>query len=569
MDGVSSAFPPEDLPPTQLAWGTNIVVRGGRPSTRPGIDQLGYLPSGRFQGIGYFSQADGMLVASIAGRLYRITFGASGSFTVLNIPLAMDNSPTLRRAYFCETPSALIVQDGQSDAIIYDGAKARRSKWRKSEVPTGTHMAFGNGRLWLCVYGRELIAGDIATTPGSELLFTEAGFLLGGGRMAFPKDITALAFMTQIDTTTGYGALMAFARGITHSIHAEVTARDRWATTDGFTTVVFPEIGAAGGVCTVNQDLYWRGGDGAIRTLRQAVTDLSSPGNASVSEEVGRLLDYDSPDLLERCSSIYFGNRVLMTAAPRYDATGNVVFDRIVSLDCRPLATMRGKALPAYDGEWTGIGARQIISGTFNGQTRAFAVLCDSEGRNVLAEITERADADTRIVANNRNASPVLASMESRAFSFGDPERFKRLERLDLFASDIRGRVWVWVYFRADDEQEWTAWDDFWFTAEMTDSSTAEPHVWTRKLPGYTVQQKTLTIPEEFGSSGMMKHVGCTFQVRLEWQGACRISRLRLMASPLAEQQYAGERDESGVPYVDQDSVEYRNRNQQPYLVTQ
>lgn len=565
-DGVSSALPPEMLPATQVAWGRNITTRGGRPHTRPAIRQLGYLPSGRFQGIGYFSKAGGLLVTSIAGRLYRVSLSRDGFLTS---PIEMggfDNSPAQRRVWFCETPSALIVQDDQSRALFYDGARGRRSARSNDEVPIGSHMAYANGRLWTAIEGgTKLVAGDIydEAVAGSELRVTETNFLLGGGTYSFPQGITGLAFMPQIDTTTAYGALVVGSWGVVSSIHAEITARDTWQSTQGFETIVFPEVGALGGFVAINQDLYWRSADGAIRSFRQAVADMSGPGNAPISREVGRILDYDAPELLESGSAIYFGNRLLVTCAPYFDGRGNVVHDRVVSLDFAPIATMRGKSAPAFDGEWTGLGVRQLIVGVFDRRRRAFAVMADSEGRNILAEITEDGRQDRTLApigaAIQTKDHPVEASIETRAYSFGDITRLKRLERLDLFVSDVRERVFVWIFWRADFQSEWKEWDAFAFEPPPPSGKS----VWKKRSPGYATQAKTLTIPDIMEGE-TFAHIGCTFQLKLETKGQCQVG-FRLFASPLPEQTYAG-RASGGGYYIDQDGNPYTDQEGNTYI---
>ncbi|HEX2899824.1 MAG TPA: hypothetical protein VHS96_08910, partial [Bacteroidia bacterium] len=88
--GVSSAVAPELLPPGQFAWGGNIAIRGGKPHTRPPIVERLILPEGLHQGTGYFGVQGGMLVTSIAGRIYRLRIGAN-TFSYEEIPLSFVN----------------------------------------------------------------------------------------------------------------------------------------------------------------------------------------------------------------------------------------------------------------------------------------------------------------------------------------------------------------------------------------------------------------------------------------------------------------------------------------------
>jgi hypothetical protein len=349
-DGVNSSFRPDQIGSAQFAWAKNVTIRDGKPRTRSyKLVQRATLPKGLVQGGNYFSRDNGKFIVSIWGQLWRILVNAS-NVTVDQIPLEFRNSASLRSAWMCETAGSFLVQDGESDCIIYDGSTARRSNPLANEVPLGRQMAYGNGRLAVAVSGNQVKVGDITTqTFQSELLFTETNYLNGGGAFLFPYGVSALAFLPSNNTFSGFGSLMVFGKLFLNSQHLEITARNLWnaSTTQGFEVVVVP-VGACGQdvVIKVNQDLYFRDAQGEIWSVRSAVSDAGGPGNAPLSREVSRIVDFETEQLVQYSSAVYFDGRLLFLASPVVNRFGAASFKSIISLDAAPLQTMRGKSPP-------------------------------------------------------------------------------------------------------------------------------------------------------------------------------------------------------------------------------
>lgn len=538
--GVSTAVQPDLLPNTQFSWGQNIDLRGAKPATRPNFSQRLVLPSGLYQGGGYFGVQNGMLVVSIGGNLFRLRIGAR-DFSFEQIPLAFKNSGIIKQVWMQQTIETLIIQDGQSAPIFYNGSVATRAG--ANQVPLGRMMAYGNGRLWVAVGLRQLVAGDIRTnTPGSELSFTETNYLSGGGALYFPRGITGLAF-NAVTGTTDYGTLLVYSSNSLQSIRADITSRDQWQSYPGFVTNVLRTIGAAGqwGITEVNQDIYWRDASGGIRSLRSAVQDESGPGSAPISREVSRLVDYDSQQLLPWCSAIYFDNRLLMTSSPYLNIEGGISQKNLVSLDFAPISTMQGKQAPAYNGAWSGANWAQLFTGQFNGKQRAFGITSDSDGFNRLWEFSTR-DRDDIFLACEAGAGsqPITAVLEYPRIDFGSPKDRKQLQRCDVWLSDVSDAVDLKAYWRSDNTQKWTEWNEVSVCATVEDASTSAPHTWKNLLPQQRPQIKSFTIPDGLDEiTDYALQVGFQFQVRLVWTGSCRIQRTMLWSSPLDQTDYA------------------------------
>lgn len=542
--GVSSAYAPELLPDNQTAWMLNGQNRGGKPSSRPNFAFRLNLPPGLVQGCEYFGVQNGMLVASIAGRLYRLrTIG--NSFECAEIPLSFVNSPIIKQVWMRQTVETLVVQDGQSDAIFYDGSTATRSV--TGQVPRGRQMDYGNGRLWVAVNANEVVAGDIRTgTPGSELFFTEATYLTGGGKLFFPKDMTGMSFIP-VTGQSDYGALLVFGAGETNAIRADITSRDDWGKIPGFVTGILRSVGAASqwSIVSVNQDLFWRDSNGGIRSIRNALADEAGPGSSPLSREVARLTDFDSQSLLPFCSGVYFDNRLLMTSSPYLLPNGGVGWKGIIALDFAPLSSIEGKSQASYDGQWSGLQFVKLVGGDFHGKNRAFAIATDQFGNNQLWEFGTGARADiipagctdgTASIDENR----IVSYVEYPLRDFGQSKARKRLERCDVWLSSINGDLDLQVYWRADNSQKWISWDQAETCAQTSDPSTTEPHVWKNLRPQERPQFKTFTIPQRINEViKYAAHVGFEFQIRLKWTGRARIHRVMLHATQLPDPNYA------------------------------
>ena len=544
--GISSAWEPELIPDNQLPWMINGRIRGGKPSTRPVLRQRLILPKGLIQGASYFSVQKGMIVIMIDGRPYRIRI-QNQTFSSEGIQLDWYNSPVIQVNWMVETVGSLVIQDGQSYPIIYDGSTGRRSDVANHEVPMGRQMAYGNGRLWVAIDDNDVVAGDIVTrTFQSELKFTEETYFLGGGAFYFPFKISGMSFVPA-SGAAGYGSLMIYGNENTHGIRADIASRDLWPTFPGFIQPVLLNTGAIShfSLTQINQDVYWRDGSGAIRSLRSAaVAEVSGPGNTALSREVSRITDFESVHRLTQCSAVHFGNRLIMTASPFINIYGATSYKNLISLDFAPLSSMRTKAPPAFDGQWNGLNFVRLVTGEFRGVKRAFAITTDDDENNRLWEIEDADSSDSYFtcVADEQVEvlSPVPMVIEYPRRNWGDPKRRKGLQRCDVYISGLDGRAALTVYWRADNYQKWTQWDETQICAKTTDASTTDPHVWKNLLTQERPQVKTFSIPDgENYITERALHVGFEFQVRIVLQGKAKIHRVVVYASMLDEEQFA------------------------------
>lgn len=511
--GVDAGRAPENLDANQCEQAENVTFRGGHPMPRPGwrkmaegfrgADPLGnyhcyyvggldagmdgngnwrqvaghdaptIYKNGYFQGACTFSPHSpngDCIMAMIGGRLYKIVPQKNTAEVTEITPIVDNFSPYPGKAayrnrwnnsiaYMIQADKFLIVQDGQAKPIIYDAQTARRSRSDSTdaalkEVPVGTIMAYGMGRICVVVNDRDIAFGDLygshldtQTDPADSLpLFTERNFLAGGFDAAIPFQqgvATGMAFFPQLDTSTGTGPLLVFAERGAASFALDLD-RSVWQTS-AFQTIALLTTGLRGSrsVSVVNEDLWFRSDDG-VRGFRQARSEQYGWAHIPLSTNVRQYLENDSQELLKYASGIYFDNRVLTTTSPVWN-NGRVYHEGVVVADFDILSSFGSKSKEAWDGHWL-VGTRenqpinlptqkicQLVSGTINGVARAFAFCLDttqSPPVNQLYELTstERSDWD---------GVPVDWEFDSRSFNFVQGQQSTPYTEVELYDGDI------------------------------------------------------------------------------------------------------------------------------------
>ena len=321
------------------------------------------------------------------------------------------------------------------------GAKAYAILETPSEVPTGSIMAYGQGRLFIANPNRfEIQALDLVgshvnvkagttalgainyplSDPRTSVLFnTENTYLNEGGSLLMPSfmgKITGMQFVPTQNTVAGQGQLFVFCEFGAASF-AVTTPRSQWGTTSGFQTVLYTNIGAVGpdAFAQVNGDLFFRSNDG-LRTYKNATAEMESYGNTAMSAEMNYILNQEPIHLLQDVSLAYTDRgRVLMTALPQeyqpetFNSKSRKVYKALISLDFNAMTGSLGKTAAAYDGIWTGVDILQVIAGDFGRRNRAF-ILGVSCNLNSVWEIDSKSHEDRPIAGSELTFSNSLLS---------------------------------------------------------------------------------------------------------------------------------------------------------------
>ncbi|HSS96716.1 MAG TPA: hypothetical protein VLK33_06795 [Terriglobales bacterium] len=138
--GVNTGLAPQLLPSNQVAMATNMTFRGGYGTHRPPIREISLdfkgdpvlesrVISNPFQGACFYQPDTGSqsLIASIGGRLFQF-FASGTTCPVLDVSVTGDPNPTSpQQAWLWQTERFVIVNDGVSLPIFFDGSISRRS----------------------------------------------------------------------------------------------------------------------------------------------------------------------------------------------------------------------------------------------------------------------------------------------------------------------------------------------------------------------------------------------------------------------------------------------------------
>lgn len=484
---------------------------------------------------------------------------AKSAGAVVSYGVRDTNSTANKIVFFCQAEQFLIVQDGVNRALIFDGASLRRSAFRDSrgqdEVPVGTVMAYGNGRLWVAVGGSYFIAGDIVGGPtgtalynfnDSILKFTENDYLNEGGYFRVPNQagiITAMRFIPTPDTSLGQGPLQVFTATHVFSVNVPVD-RDNWKNLEfPIQTVSLISNGSVSDRSTVlvNGDIFFRAKDG-IRSFVVARREMGDWGNTPLSNEVGVILDSDSPSLLSFASAVLFDNRLLMTADPVHVPNG-CYHRSLIALDFHPISAMATRTSPAFDGVWnlSDVSANfvQLLVGNYDGKDRCFSIVRDSSGDNEVWEISKDGKFDYN-GDSTAIAIPSYVETPSYPFIFGltapgsDAMQLKRLEMAEVFVDDIAGTVSFVVKFKPDQAPDWYTWHSWSETVNFQDCTNCVAGVNNSLTCAPTNYRARMRLPTpadtcETGQSKLARF-GYEFQSRLEWTGSARIKKFRMQA---------------------------------------
>lgn len=479
----------------------------------------------------------------VNGALYVTTSKAGGSVTLQNyggspgvlvasgtVIEALDpNMVNARHGWLLQAEQYLIAQDGKSAAIIYDGVTRRAGP---KEVPSGTVMAFGNGRIWVARNGRQFVAGDINYGPTRVIDFTENTYIAEGGAFAVPADageITSMVFMPVLNTALGQGPLQVLTENSIYSVDLPVTREDWKNLADPVQRVGMRGFGAVNddAVALINGDVFYRSRDG-VRSYAMAVREFGTWGNVPISAELGRVIDLDPDGLIDLASATVFDNRFLFTTGLQSDGV-SAYGQALGVMDFDPISYMGHKNPPIWDQFWTGLHVRKLYTGKFAGRERCFAIARAEDGTNQLWEIAKSGQFDS-------DQCRIKSVMETRSHYFNSLFEMNRLEAAEFWFDKLAGDVDFTVYYRQDQSPCWRRWAD-WSECQSA-KDCIEGACWepTVKHPGYRTR-KSLGRPEPANdvSDNKPTDLGYEFQLRIEWTGRARLRQYLVRARSVEE----------------------------------
>lgn len=542
MNGAVSA---SLIAKNEISKGINIDMRSGKPRTRAAYIKYDFtgtastiaaLEKGRYQGGSvYKTLGVEYFVFGVFGRIYAVH---PETRLITDITPGEGLSPNVNRLFFCQANEYMIIQDGCNRPIILNGMYGRFSYGGddpdRPEVPVGTVMAFGQGRLFVCVDRMYIMAGDIYLPWDGEsvLKFTETQYLAGGGAFGLPAwmgEIKAMSFQQNVVSGTGMGALIIFAeKGV--SSFAVQNPRTTWNSTD-ISRVLYKDGGGTGpaSIVLVGNDIVYMATDG-IRSLKYTAATAQGSGatleSIPLSRRIQSLVNDDTPWTYQYASGALHDNRLYFTSIARkhtvINSLGNEVedfyFNGITSIDILGLSGQP----TVFEGVSTGIKPLQVFSiERFGRESLCFLGLgVDNSIGFYVQEPGEYLD---------NYITPPQCRVYTAALDFGVIAVLKKFEYADLWFSDLRGIVQVKLYYRSEGYQLWTEAGTATFMAKDESDGSYNVHP--------QIRQKIRITDDSYGLSNenselKNKLVGSKIQFCIEWTGHAQLERMVVAADP-------------------------------------
>lgn len=569
--GVDSGIMPSEIDKNQVAFAINSSFRQGFISPRPGFVQKDfdicvsitadnaivtadqtdvtadgwseqcYGPStiqGTFQcALPYISDNGRTFILMLIGGQTWLYDTEQNQAQNLCVSDDLKNPDNILDGWMVQAENFVIIQDGFSRPLIFNGSSLRRAK--DDEIKCGRVMAYVNGRIWYALpdgfsfRATDIVYGD--GTRASVLKETENTFLNEGGDFAVPSDsggITAMAVPGNPDTSLGQGPLLVFTPRYVFSVQAPVE-RDVWKNLNyPIQAVSLLTSGALGArsTITINGDVFYRAVDG-IRSFIIARRSFSDWGNTPISNEVLNFTDNDVTSLLWSSSAVVFDNRVLFTTQPKYNALG-VVHKGLLALDFDLITSMRKKFPPAWAGLWTGLNALQVLKTESVYGDQCFCIARGTSNEIQIWEITKQDKFDYS-TANGQKEIQWL--FQTRAYNFEVPFGLKRLDSGDLFVDSLNGDVSFYAQYRPDQYPGWIEWTDWAECAKVQDCQDLCPL--TNYQPQYRPKMRLPTPSDTPCNSTISTPARNMYEVQVMFTitGYCRIKSIRVHAYDVQE----------------------------------
>lgn len=422
LKGVNSYGDPQLIRDDQVRWAVNAVNRGGLWQTRPGFKErftcaqdLGTHP----QFFTLFTPTNGATYAvfGISGLVYTAQALPNQSFgNIQQIPgLSFDpNAPQLvaqatvksadivnGRRVVIAPRNVLIIQDGSSRAGFWDGMSAGhlnpQKRWTAeadgsilfaggyNQTRIGLWMAWSGNRLWVFL-GTQGWASDL----NDPMNFTEETVLTQVPVFNFPYPVTGA-----IDRgTSGIQQSLVFVMlgNSVESLRSGVQNRTLWTSTDDFQKPIFKGVGCVAGKSVINHRglLHWYSADGIV-SFDSLGTVNSSQSLPAIDQELWYSKRRICRDRSTICAG-YLEAYALWSVPVGPTTEGRVynghtqVLDKAV-LPAPPDSTGATFGLTeAWQGIWTGIRPVEWATAPLFGESRAFALSKDFDGRIRLWE---------------------------------------------------------------------------------------------------------------------------------------------------------------------------------------
>lgn len=417
ISGVSGANPTV-IPRNFCSLAVNRSFRYDENRTRPGFESLNLefpdddrhgndrklFEAGNGQGGTFYnaypSYRPSLLVFSIAGSIF--TIEVRGNTGIVR-RLISGNYPTFLHAWFAQAFEWLVIQDGGSKPILWNGIDAPR-RATEHEVPIGSVMASIHGRLVVAssdgtnqIAVGDIVYGSETTNTNDVIRFTETEYWAEGGAFGVPSFINDIMFMVPmpfLDTGNGQNELVIVGKDGATALDLS-GPRETWKDTR---VQRVSQIGGGGisshGYCLLNSDLIYRSTEG-VRSYRNSRSEFQqSWRNTPISSDVRRWMGSNAGRYGQFCPMASWNNQVLVGVSPligkpnTLDAGFHRYHRGFVLLDAQPESNTLREGASVWQGLQTGIRPVVFVDGRIQDQHRCFCLSYDQDGKNRIYEIT-------------------------------------------------------------------------------------------------------------------------------------------------------------------------------------
>ena len=276
--------------------------------------------NGKFQGSSIYATDNTVYsVTVISGHIFLINLENFKVSILTNTDTQLNEY--IDRVFMVQAEQHFIVQDGIHTPKILTGSAMRDADHSIQEVPVGTNMAYGQGRLCVQISTRHFRIGDIhlAFDPLNVLKFKETQILNeGGGFTVSGKlgEIVSLQFANVADTSTGDGPLLAICQN-GFSTFAINNPRSTWSNIPiQKVQLLGTTITGADAYTNINEDILYRSPEG-IRSYAVGRGEAESGFRyTEMSREVEPYIKNDDNTDSRYLSMAFFDKRLLSLTSP-------------------------------------------------------------------------------------------------------------------------------------------------------------------------------------------------------------------------------------------------------------
>ena len=355
-----------------------------------------------------------------------------------------------KKSFFVQAETILVWGDGISENLYWDGISSEMQPVSSAvdnpgdSMPTLGMMCYAHGRIFgvnpdgLVFASDHIYSKKIEETAAGVLSFNESTYPSSGDGFGSPGDldeVTGISVMRQSQQPNGHGPVIVFCRNGAYSINAAIP-RPTWTSDRNIQTIVLAGrgCGAPYSIVQLNNDIWYRCTDGSIASLRYASSDFNDAwADNAISREVSQYLEFDGSIASSFSSSLFFGNRLLMSCAFNEESGDNGQTHRygngFVVADFDRGSTVSRDDPLSWDGLWTGPRPTGVCKLYTDGIERAFVFSFDSDKINRVYEISTSVGNDI-----GPDGIEVKTKWKYRfSLSFGKDTKFA-LKKLDSIA---------------------------------------------------------------------------------------------------------------------------------------